>query len=294
MSSQTKAPDDSIVKQQAEQSKKNYDAANEFYKAKPLALAVSDAKAPSDATTASDQGTVQFHLIGQKPTDPQYSGIMNENQDNLLGIGGLVYDYMHTHYPAVDSKKLDIGTWSNVISNIPDLAIGKQVNKSYSNKFAGTSISGKFLSMLATAIITDGASLLVDFNSYLQSVGDIVFSVNTKSQQYKALTCTYQSYLVDNGAGGYFDYGAIVLRQIMFNEYFLEMKSSCSDSKYVNVDMSYTEIVNLVQTRRIRKGGPDYDRFQSLINANSTEQFKKASNFFNGGGTPQDQIKPQV
>lgn len=47
---------------------------------------------------ANDQGTVQLHLIGQKTDDPKWGGT-NENQDNLLAIGGLIHDYMHTHYP---------------------------------------------------------------------------------------------------------------------------------------------------------------------------------------------------
>lgn len=279
---------------EAQQSTKNYDAANKFFLAKPLMLAQANAAPPSDDTIANSEGTVQFHLIGQKTTDPAYSDIMNENQDNLLGIGGLVHDYMHTHYPTIDSTKLDINTWSNVVGNIPDLAVGGQKQKSYSNKIVGTSVSGTFLSLIAKAIITDGASLLTDFQSFLNEMGNLTFSANSKAESYKALTCTYQSYLVENGAGGYFDYGAIVLRQIQFKQYFLEMKSSCASAQYVNIDMDYTEVTNLIQTRRIRKGGTDYTAFQSLLNKNSTQQFANAKNFFNGGSTPQQDIKPQV
>ncbi|MGZ2443957.1 hypothetical protein [Sinorhizobium medicae] len=275
-------------------SNKSYDAARTFFYAKPLMLAQTDTEARSDDQIANDQGTVQFHLIGQKTDDPKWGGIMNENQDNLLAMGGLIHDYMHTHYPDIDSKKLDINTWTNVVGNIPDLSIGGQKQKSYSNKFAGTSVSGTFLSLIAKAIVTDGASLLTDFQSFLTEMGNLTFSASSKAQQYKALTCTYQSYLLDNGAGGYYDYGAIVLRQIEFKEYFLELKSSCSSTQYVNIDMDYTEVTNLIQTRRIRKGGADYKNFQELVNKNSTEQFKKAKNFFNGGSTPQSDIKPQV
>ena len=273
---------------------KNYSDAKDFYTAKPLLLANAAAPAPTTDSFASDQGMVQFHLIGQKTDDPKYSDIMNENQDNLLGIGGLVHDYMHTHFPTVTAQKLDITTWSNVIANIPDLAIGSATSKSYSNSIKGVSISGDFLTLIAKALITEGSSLLTDFSSYLTSMGDIVFSKKVTSESYKALTCTYQSYLLDNGAGGYYDYGAIVLRQIEFAEHFMELKAACVDAKSVQIAMNYTEIVNLVQTRRIRKGGVDYDNFQGLVNANSTAQFKKAKNFFNGGSTPQADIKPQV
>lgn len=275
-------------------SNKSYDLAHTFFTARPLILAQANAEPPSNDTIANSEGTVQFHLIGQKTDNPAFSNIMNENQDNLLAMGGLIHDYMHTHFPDIDSKKLDINTWSDVVSKIPDLSIGGQKNKTFSNKFVGTSVSGTFLSLIAKAIITDGASLLADFGSFLTQMGNLTFSANSKAQQYKALTCTYQSYLVDNGAGGYYDYGAIVLRQIEFKQYFLELKSSCSSTKYVDVDMAYTEVTNLVQTRRIRAGGPDHENFQSLVNKNSTEQFKKAKNFFNGGSTPQKDIKPQV
>lgn len=275
-------------------SDKNYGAAYSFFYARPLILAQLDAEPPGDDTIASDQGTVQYHLIGQKTNDPKYSSIMNENQDNLLAIGGLIHDYMHTHYHSVDSQKLDINTWMDVVGNIPDLSIGAQKQKSYSNKLVGTSVSGTFLSLIAKAIITDGVSLLTDFQAFLTEMGDIAFSANSRAQQYEALTCTYQSYLLDNGAGGYYDYGAMVLRQIRFKEYFLELKSCCSSTRYVSVDMSYTEVTNLVQTRRIREGGPDHKSFQALVNKNSTDQFKRAKNFFNGGSTPQQDIKPQV
>ncbi|MCA1371297.1 hypothetical protein I6F15_28675 [Bradyrhizobium sp. BRP14] len=275
-------------------SDKNYEAARAFFYAKPLVLAQENAAPPGDDTIANDQGTVQFHLIGQKTNNPTYSGVMNENQDNLLAIGGLIHDYMHTHYPAIDSQKLGINTWTDVVANMPDGSIGRHEQKSYSNKFAGTSVSGTFLSLIAKAIITDGTSLLTNFQSFLTEMGNLTFSASGKAQQYKALTCTYQSYLLDNGAGGYYDYGAIVLRQIEFKEYFLELKSSCSSTQYVNVDMEYTEVTTIIQTRRIRKGGPDYQNFQGLVNKNSTEQFKKAKNFFNGGSTPQADLKPQV
>lgn len=275
-------------------SDKNYEAASAFFGAKPLVLAQLGAARPSDDTIANDQGTVQFHLIGQKTDDPTYSGIMKENQDNLLAVGGLIHDYMHTHYPKVDSEKLDINTWTKVVGNIPDLSMGGQKQKGYSNKFAGTSLSATFLSLIAKAIVTDGASLLTDFESFLTEMGNLTFSANSKSQQYKALTCTYQSYLLDNGAGGYYDYGAIVLREVTFDEYFLDLKSSCSSTRYVNVDISYKEVTNIVQTRRIRNGGPDYKNFQEIVNKNATEQFMNAKNFFNGGSTPQQDITPQV
>jgi hypothetical protein len=110
-------------------STKNYKSANNFFQAKPLVLAMASAPAPTTDSIASDQGMVQFHLIGQKTTDPQYSSIMNENQDNLLAIGGLVHDYMHTNFPTVNAQKLDIDTWSNVIANIPDIAIGSATTK---------------------------------------------------------------------------------------------------------------------------------------------------------------------
>jgi hypothetical protein len=217
---------------------------------------------------------------------------MNQNASNLLAIGGLVHDYMHKTYPTVNSQKLDINTWSNVIDNVPDLAIGKQVTKTYKNSIAGVSLSGAFLSLIAKAIITDGASLLTDFTSFLNAIGDVVFSVHTTEETYKALTCTYTNYLVDNGAGGYSDYGKITLRQIDFVESFMELKSVCASASYVNVNLAYTEIENLVQTARIRKGGSDYDNFQGLINANATAQFANAKNFFNKPATPQSEIKP--
>ena len=211
---------------------------------------------------------------------------MNENANNLLAIGGLVFAYMDTHYPMVSSQKLDIKTWQHVVGKLPDLAISKNVSKNYNNNISGVSISGEFLSLVASAIITDGASLLVDFTSFLNSVGDAVFSAQMTSESYKALTCTYQSYIKENALGGYFDYGAIVLRQIEFSEHFMELKGVCVDVKSVSVSMSYVESTCLVQTSRIREGGHDYESFQSLINKKSTEQFKKAKNFFNAPSTP--------
>jgi len=82
----------------------------------------------------------------------------------------------------------------------------------------------------------------MDFQIFLTEMGNLTFSGNGKPPQYKALTCTYQSYLLENGAGGYYEYGAIVLRQIEFKEHFLELKSSCPSTQYVNVNIDYTEV----------------------------------------------------
>ncbi|WP_027146051.1 hypothetical protein [Mesorhizobium sp. WSM3626] len=283
-----------VKEREQEYSDNIYKSAREFFHARPLVRSLANAAPARDDMIANDQGTVQFHLIGQNTRDRMYSGILNENQDNLLAIGGLIYDYMHSNYPNIDTKKLDIRIWADVLSKIPNLSIGAQNQKSYSKAVFGTSVSATFLSLVAQAIITDGASLLTDFESFLTAMGDITFSTSAKAQQYRALTCTYQSYLLDNGAGGYYDYGAIVLRQIEFKENFLELKSCCSSTQQIDVDLDYTEVISVVQARRIRKGGPDYENFQQLVNANSTDQFKKAKNFFNGGSTPQHDIKPQV
>lgn len=296
--------------QEAAASEAKFARAHDFFHATPLvapvsALVVPGAPAPGRAPTAptpagndpsiaTDQGSVQFHLIGQKPDDPKYSDIMQENADNLLAMGGLIYSYMKRSYPSVNLQTMDIGTWVNVVKNLPDLAIGQQVEKTYTNRLVGASVSGDFLSMIAKAIITDGASLLTDFTSYLNSIGSVVFSASNTKESYNVVTCTYQNYLVADQMGGYYDYSAIVLRQINFLEYFTQLKSSCASAEYVNINMKYSEVTTLVQSRRIRQGGPDYKLFQGLVNADATAQFANANNFFNGGSTPQSQIKPNV
>lgn len=269
-------------------------AARDFFHATPSLFVAAEVAPPPTESWASGEGQIQFHLIGQKTDDPKYSDIMNENQDNLLSIGGLVHDYMTKTYPKVTSQKLDISTWLGVVKHVPDLAIGTNQNKTFHQEYEGVKISGQFLSLVASAVITEGASLLTDFQKWLQKVGDITFSKNTKDQTYKVTAVTYQSYLVENGAGGYYDYGSLVLRQIDFKSHFLELNGACVDVKKVVVDMAYVESVSLLQTRRIRKGGPDYARFQALVNANSTKVFKDAENFFNGGGTPQKDLTPKV
>lgn len=102
--------------------KKRFADAHNFFHAnrttarnRPMALAAESA-APQ---TASDQGVVQFHLIGQKPDDPKYSDIMNQNANNLLSIGGLIHGYMNNNYPNIDAKSLNIDTWSPALNAIP-------------------------------------------------------------------------------------------------------------------------------------------------------------------------------
>jgi hypothetical protein len=282
----------------AQHAQNEFDRAKGFFHATPPIFANFASAAPAPTPTpdsyASDQGMVQFHLIGQKPDDPAYSALMNENMDILMGMGGLVNDYMTKTYPKVNATKLDINTWKEVTSHIPDLALGKNESKSFSDTFTGVKISGEFLMLVAKAIITEGGSLLTDFQSYLQKMGDLVFSVHTQDQTYKVLTCTYMSYLLENGVGGYYDYGAMVLREINFKSHFMDFKGVCVSAQNVVVDMQYTEYTQLVQLRRLRQGGDDHDKWTNLINPNSTAQFESASNFFNGGNTPQNQIKPGV
>lgn len=285
-----------------------YEKANDFFDSPPLefspvtpseispvgARAAAPTSLATDASIATEEGSVQFHLIGQQPQDPQWSGIMNENQSNLLAMGGLVHNYMQRNYPTVNTSKLDINTWKNVVGNLPSLSMGRTAFKRYNNQITGVNVSGEFLSLVAKAIITSGSSLLLDFTSFLGSMGNIVFSATTQAQTYKLATCTYHSYLVNNGVGGYFDYGSIVLKEIDFRANFMELKGACTTTRLVNINMEYNEIVSLVQTAPIREGGRFYRQFQNLIDADATERFENAANFFNGGNTPQNDIRPQV
>jgi hypothetical protein len=272
--------------------KASYEDATEFFSTKPIPTA--DASKDKNDSYFGDQGAVQFHLIGQKTDKPEFSKIMNENQSNLLAMGGLVHKYMQRKYPKVTENKLDVDIWKNVVGHLPCLSVGTSVDKKYSNSVKGIKLSGEFLRLIASAIITSGGSLLTDFQSYLTSIGNITFSRQVQAQKYKVLSCTYQSYLVDNQAGGYFDYGAIVLRQINFIQDFKEFKSSCASTNYININMEYTEVSNIVQCSRIREGGVDYEKFQKLIDASATKDFEEADTFFNGGDTPEDEIKPEV
>ncbi|HAG82097.1 MAG TPA: hypothetical protein DCL61_13250 [Cyanobacteria bacterium UBA12227] len=249
---------------------------------------------PSQDSIASKEGSIQFHLIGHKPSDPAYDDLMNQNADILLAMGGLVYNHMQSNYREVNKSKLSINTWNEVISNLPALALGTSVNKSYNNNIAGVQVSAEFLSLVARAIITEGVSLLVDFQSFLRSMGDIVFSGETKDQEYKILTCTYQNYLVANGVGGYYDYGAIVLKEINYLQKFLELKGACTSAKFVSVSMKYAEIVTPVHTRVLRKGGALYQDFQDLVGRDSAAQLNKAKNFFNAPKVPQKDLTPKV
>ncbi|MEN8905095.1 MAG: hypothetical protein ABF289_03960 [Clostridiales bacterium] len=272
----------------------DYEKSREFFYSEPIRNTLRGTSEDKNGSYFGDQGAVQFHIIGQKTDKPEFSKIMNENQTNLLSMGGLVHKYMQNHYPTITDDKLDVDIWKNVVGHLPSLSIGSSVDKKYSNSIQGVKISGNFLGLVADAIITSGGSLLTDFKKYLSSIGDITFNRQVKSQEYKVLTCTYQSYLVDNQAGGYFDYGAIVLRQINFLQNFKEFKSSCSSASSININMEYKEVTNIVQCSRIRDGGPDYKKFKDLVDTSATNDFKEADSFFNGSDTPENDIKPKV
>jgi hypothetical protein len=246
-----------------------------------------------DPSIATNRGAVLFQFIGQKPSDTRYSAVLQENADILLAMGGLIHAYMNRTRPVVDQEVLDINTWSGVISHIPNLAIGRPVQKFHANRIPGTQVAANFLGMIANAVIIDGASVLTDFTAHLKAIGDAVFHVNSSQQTYDIITCTYQNYLVDNGFGGYYDYSAIVLRQLHFRDYFQNFKSCCGSTEPVEMDLEYTEIKSLVQMGRIRRGGPDRRNFHELINDADTACFLAAGNVFNGEA-PQSQIRPMV
>jgi len=244
---------------------------------------------------ASAEGIVLFSLIGEKPNDPAYADIMNENLSNLLAVAGFVYDYMHKTYPNVNSQMLDINTWTNVVQTIPGLVIGKAVSKSYRNSIPGVSIPNVFLSLISKAFITEGSSLLTDFTAYLNSIGDVVFRVHATGETYKALIFTISNYLRENGVGGYYDYGAITLRQIEFAKNFMALKGPCANINNVGIDMSYTEIESIVRTNLIRPGGRDYQSFMALFPGANVEArksaFAEALEFFHKPAVPQNELK---
>jgi Virulence factor Evf len=130
-----------------------YEKARDFFYSVPLRLANAQPSPVTPSYDTNSQGTVQFQLIGQVPTDPAYSDIMYQNASILFDIGGLIFDYMHTHYPVVNTAKLDVNTWQNVVAKIPDLAIGSAVEKKYNNNVKGVQIAAEFLSLVAKALL---------------------------------------------------------------------------------------------------------------------------------------------
>jgi hypothetical protein len=264
-------------KVRAQEAPESYAKAKDFFYATPLLNARAVAPPPPPESYASDQGTIQFHLFGHKPEDAAYSDMMNQNGNNLLAIGGLVHDYMQRLYPTVNSAKLDLTTWFKVIYHIPHLTFFKKTAPPpYSLLVHRASVSGEFLGIIASAILAGDGSLLTDFNSFLRAIGSAGFS------GYKALTCTFQNYIIVRENSYWYDYGAIFLRKFEFTEMGDQM------------NIKYTEMGTLVSTRQIRHGGKNYHAFQGLVNANATEQFKSAKNFFDAGNTPQADLRPVV
>jgi hypothetical protein len=271
-----------------------YRNAKELFHAPALAPAPPPGASDPDLAIATDQGARQYHLIGQKPDDPKYAGIMQENADNLLAFGGLIHNYMTRRYPRVDTASIDFDTWLNVIRNLPDVTFGMPFERSYTNGMAGERVPGEFLSLIAKANITSGAPILTDFTGYLNSLGDIILRASNGQQSYKIATFTLLNYLVPDGIGGFFDYAAIVVRQIKFIDRFQQLKGACGSKASVEINATYNEVVGIVQTRRLRRGGPDYELFQQLIDKKATAAMKTAKNFFDGGNVKQSDLNPQV
>ena len=235
---------------EAKYTEEEFTGAEEFFSSVPTSFAP-----VTQDQFASKDGAIQFHVIGQKPNDPAWSDVMNENMDILLDMGGLIRNYMTKKYPKANSESLDLDTWKQVTGMIPTLAPGKTVEKGFNFRQAGVKISGEFLQMLAKAIITDGASLLTDFQTYLGKMSDITFSVTTQAQNYKVLTCTYLNYLQPNGLGGWYDTGRVVLKEVSFKTGFQQLKGVSFKADSVQIDMSYREVETIVPTRRLRRGG---------------------------------------
>ena len=272
---------------EAKFTEEQFEGADKLFSSVPISFAPS-----TPEQYVSGDGAISFNIIGQKPKDPGYSDIMNENMDILLSMGGLVNRYMTSKYPKATPEKLDFNAWNRVISAIPALAAEKSVNKQWKTQVAGVKISGEFLQMIAKAIITDGASLLTDFQAYLGKMSDVTFSVQSTGQKYKVVTCAYLNYLVDNALGGYYDRGAIALKEIYFNTGFQELNGVSFKAQNILIDMQYNEAVYIVPTRRYRTGGDLNARWEKLKNKDADEAFENAENLFNAPSTPQDEIKP--
>lgn len=248
----------------------------------------------SDPSIATVDGAVQFHLIGQRTNDPSYSDVLQENADILMGMGGLISNYMQRTYPTVDRRLMSIDLWEQVLQQVPDLSVDPRVRKTYATRIPGTQVAGQLLGLLADASIADGAPLLGAFASYLGAFGDLAFDASAGSQSYDVMTCTFQSYLIEKGWAGAYDYAAIVVRQVKVVDGFQGLKSSCASTNPVSLNLEYTEVRALAQMARLRRGGIDHNNFQALLNAAATRELQAARNFFNGGGTPLLEIQPKV
>jgi virulence factor Evf-like protein len=274
---------------EAKLTEENFDKAGDFFSAGPTSFA--------PGQIATQNGAIQFHVIGEKPNDPAFSSIMNENMDILIGMGGLVKSAMDRNYPLggnADDKALDINNWRKVIGHIPMLAPQQAKSNEYTHQVAGVKISGEFLQMLAKAAITEGASILTDFQAWLQKMGDVMFSVQSKSQQYRMVTCTYLCYLQSNGVGGWYDWASLVLREVYFKAGFQEFNGVCVKAQNISIDMRFTEYMNIVPCRFFRTGGDFHDKWKNLLNPAATKQFEEAGNYFGAPATPQDDLTPRI
>lgn len=292
-----------IVDVQAEMMARSFDEARSFFKIKPMSHPVLRDAVPAAAPvappptlpeppTSSSDGTVQFHLIGMKPTDPKWGDIMNENADLCLNVGSLIHGAMNQYYPSVSADKLSFDNWAGAISNLPGVSLSKAVDKNFSQRVDSVNISGAFLSLLAKAIITDGSSLLTDFDKFLQIVGDDIFKKTSKDQGYKLICTTFTNYLIDNQTGSYYDYATVGVKEVTFNDHFQELKVVCATVTQVDVSMTYKESIAILPTRLMRKGGAHYEDYQQLFDENWKAQFKVAKNFFHPAPAPQSDIKP--
>lgn len=245
-----------------------------------------------DPAIATEDGAVQFHVLGHTSDHEIYGAVLRQNAEILMGMAGLIHSYTRQYYPTVDRRVMNIDTWRGVLENLPDLAIGQSLQKSYRDRIAGEQVPRTLLGLIAGAKVPEDGSVLTDFSAYLDSQHDATFAASNDRDDYRFITCSFLNYLVGDGLWGYHDHAAIVLREVNFREGFQALRSSCRSAAPVVMQLEYTEIKALVQTRRLREGGADHRLFQNLIDPAATAKFASAVNLFNAVATPQSQLAP--
>lgn len=241
-----------------------------------------------DNPYADKDGLVEFIVGVELIDDPVVMVNLALQKKYLIAVTSIVTDYVNRYAEAYGKDfKTDPELWTLALSKIPLMGPSKIDQKSYSRHLKGVSIATDFVQFLLGIVVTEGASALGSFSSFLSKQGEALnFGVEHNADYYKTITVGV--------AVEVFKVGDEIVYTPKIRQYRVDFTrenskwyGACVKVEYVDINFDYQYAANVFDYEALEDSSIKAD-FEKFIQMQRKAQIEGASTFFNADFPPKD------
>ncbi len=136
----------------------------------------------SSVFNLSDDGLVS--AVALEDVDPDLQSVLDQQYQNLLELTGIASAYIRKK--ANDKKDPDLiydyDLWQQVLSNLPLMGPMKSEKSTFHQNIQSVEIATAFLNLILGFAVSSGASVLSNFQNFLQTIGQNITAGKSKGK----------------------------------------------------------------------------------------------------------------